>query len=202
MPKSAPKTKQVLKPVYDSTKILSQEEIAELLLVLKTRFEKNMHRHINMDWSKIHQKLVSKPDKIKSLYWMEQTAGEPDVVSFNQNSDELIFCDCSKESPKGRVSLCYDRDAHESRKEFKPVDTAMDLAEKIGIEILTEEQYRELQKKENFDTKTSSWLLTPIEVRQHGGAIFGDWRFGRVFVYHNGAGSYYNSRGFRGRLLV
>lgn len=174
----------------------------ELLKILKTRFEKNMNRHKGLDWSKVQSKLEANPDKLWSLNEMESTGGEPDVLGFDKKSGEFIFFDCSSESPKDRRSLCYDRDAWETRKEHKPKNNAIDMAASIGIEILTEDQYRELQELGNFDTKTSSWLQTPAEIRNLGGAIFGDYRFGRVFIYHNGAESYYAGRAFRGCLRV
>lgn len=181
---------------------LSTKDQEKLLSTLKPRFEKNMHRHRGTDWARVLAKLEKNPSKMWSLNEMERTGGEPDVVAFNKNSDEYIFCDCSPESPKGRRSLCYDRQALEERKEFKPRNSAIDMAAEMGIEILTEEQYRELQNLGNFDSKTSSWVKTPEEIRKHGGAIFMDFRYNHVFVYHNGAQSYYASRGFRGLLQV
>jgi hypothetical protein len=169
---------------------------------LKARFEKNMNRHKGLEWAKVQAKLEANPEKLWSLYEMERTGGEPDVVGYDKKTGEYIFDDCSAESPKDRRSVCYDRDALESRKEFRPKDTAMDMAAAIGIEILTEEQYRELQKLGKFDTKTSSWLKTPSDIRKLGGAIFADRRYDHVFVYHNGAESYYAARGFRGSLRV
>ena len=190
-------------------KELSKEQQGELLRTLKTRFEKNMSRHKSIDWTKVETKLKANPQKIWSLNEMERTGGEPDVVGYDNlragkagKTDEYIFYDCSAESPGGRRSVCYDREALESRKENKPKNSAMDMAADMGIEILTEEQYRELQKLGKFDTKTSSWLKTPSEIRKLGGAIFGDWRYGNVFVYHNGADSYYAARGFRSLLKV
>ena len=185
-------------------KELSQEQLKELLRVLNARFEKNMNRHKGLEWAKIQAKLdpPSGGEKLWSLNEMESTGGEPDVVGYDKKTDEYIFYDCSTESPKGRRNVCYDGEALESRKEFKPKDTAMDMAAAMGIEILTEEQYRELQKLGNFDTKTSSWLKTPSEIRKFGGAIFADHRYNHVFVYHNGAPSYYGIRGFRGSLRV
>lgn len=174
----------------------------ELFNVLKERFEKNMHRHEGLDWNQIQQKLEANPMKLWSLHEMEKTEGEPDVIGFDEKTGEYLFCDCSKESPKGRRSLCYDREALEARKKHKPENSAMDMAKEMGIEILTEEQYRELQKLEPFDTKTSSWIKTPADIRERGGALFCDYRYGHVFVYHNGADSYYSSRGFRGLLKV
>lgn len=181
---------------------LSQEKNEELLKTLKARFNKNMNRHMDIEWDKVEAKLKANTEKLWSLNEMERTGGEPDVVFHDNKTDEYIFNDCSTESPKGRRSLCYDREALESRKEHKPENNAIDMASGMGIEILTEEQYRELQKLGNFDTKTSSWLKTPFEIRKLGGAIFGDFRYGNVFVYHNGAESYYGVRGFRGSLRV
>lgn len=174
----------------------------ELLGVLKARFEKNMKRHKGMNWAEVHDRLEAHPDKLASLYQMEHTGGEPDVVDHDAKTGEFIFYDCSTESPKGRRSLCYDRAALESRKAFKPADSVMDMVAAMGIELLTEEQYRALQKLGSFDTKTSSWLKTPEAIRKLGGAIFGDRRYDHVFVYHNGAESYYAARGFRGSLRV
>jgi len=176
----------------------------ELIRVLKARFEKNMNRHKGLEWAKLQAKLDSgsPEEKLWSLNEMERTGGEPDVVGLDTKTGEYIFYDCSAESPKGRRSVCYDREGQESRKEFKPKDTAMDMASAMGIEILTEEQYRELQKLGNFDTKTSSWVKTPSDIRKLGGAIFCDRRYDNVFVYHNSAESYYAVRGFRGSLKV
>lgn len=181
---------------------LSGEQRQELLNTLKNRFEKNKHRHKGLEWQKIQEKLEASPDKLWSLNEMEATGGEPDVVAFDKKTGEFIFYDCAPESPKGRRSLCYDRKALDARKEHKPADSAMDMATEMGIEMLNEEQYRELQKLENFDTKTSSWLTTPDNIRKLGGAIFGDYRYETVFIYHNGAESYYAARGFRGSLKV
>ena len=181
---------------------LSPEQREELLRVLKTRFEKNMNRHQGLEWAKVQARLEANTEKLWSLNKMERTGGEPDVVGYDKKTSEYIFYDCSAESPQGRRNVCYDREALESRKEFKPKDTAMDMAAAMGIELLTEEQYRELQKLGNFDTKTSSWLKTPSEIRKLGGAIFADRRYDHVFVYHNGASSYYGVRGFRGSLRV
>ena len=181
---------------------LSSGQREELLKTLKARFEKNMNRHKGVDWTKVQAKLEADPEKLWSLNEMEITGGEPDVVSDDKKTGEYIFYDCSAESPAGRRSLCYDRKALESRKEHKPKNNAIDMAADMGIELLTEEQYRELQKLGNFDTKTSSWLITPPEIRRLGGAIFGDYRYGTVFVYHNGAESYYAARAFRGSLRV
>ncbi len=185
-----------------SKKKLSANESAELLKILQIRFEKNMNRHKGVDWAKVQAKLQTKPEKMCSLDEMELTGGEPDVVGFDKKTGEYIFYDCSPETPKDRRSFCYDEAALKSRKEHKPKNSAMGMAKEMGIEILTEEQYRELQKLGQFDTKTSSWLATPADIRKLGGAIFGDYRFGRVFVYHNGAESYYGARAFRGSLRV
>jgi hypothetical protein len=173
-----------------------------LLGILKTRFEKNMNRHAGLEWAGIKARLETSPEKLWSLHEMESTGGEPDVVGQDKKTGDYLFFDCSAQSPKGRTSLCYDRPALDARKKFKPKNSAMDFAAAIGIELLTEEQYRELQQLGGFDTKSSSWLKTPAEIRELGGAIFGDRRFGRVFVYHNGAESYYSGRGFRGWLRV
>lgn len=183
-------------------KELSPEQNRELILVLKERFEKNMSRHKGIEWAKIQAKLEASPEKLWSLDDMELTGGEPDVVSFDPKTGEYIFFDCSAESPKGRRSLCYDRKALDARKENKPANSVMDMAEEMGIELLNEEQYRELQQLGNFDTKTSSWIVTPDNIRKLGGALFGDYRYGTVFIYHNGADSYYAARGFRGSLRV
>ncbi len=181
---------------------LSAEQREELLLALEVRFEKNMTRHKGLEWQKVLAKLGASPQKLWSLHEMESTGGEPDVVGYDKKTDEYIFYDCSSETPKGRRSFCYDQEALESRKEHKPQNSAMGMAAAMGIELLTEEQYRDLQKLGPFDTKTSSWLKTPPEIRKHGGAIFGDYRYGHVFVYHNGAESYYAARAFRGSLRV
>jgi len=183
-------------------KELSSEQREELLAVLKARFEKNVNRHKGLDWAKIQAKLEANPEKLWSLDDMEITGGEPDVVGYDKTADEYIFYDCSEESPKGRRSICYDREALEARKAHKPANTAMDMAAAMGIELLTEEQYRELQQLGNFDMKTSSWIETPAEVRKLGGALFCDRRYNKVFTYHNGADSYYAARGFRGSLRV
>ncbi|MGP4039727.1 DUF4256 domain-containing protein [Gracilibacillus sp. D59] len=183
-------------------KELSLEQREELLGVLKARFEKNMNRHKGLEWAKVQAKLEANTEKLWSLNEMERTGGEPDVVGHDKKKDEYIFYDCSAESPKGRRSVCYDRKALESRKKHKPENSAIDMATAMGIELLTEEQYRELQKLENFDKKTSSWVQTPANIRKLGGAIFGDRRYDTVFVYHNGAESYYAARGFRGSLRV
>lgn len=189
---------------------INATEFAALLLQLKNRFEKNKSRHPQIEWEKIAVRLTACMDskkekeqsKLWSLYEMERTGGEPDVVNYDAQTGICIFYDCSAESPIGRRSLCYDQQALQSRKEFKPLTNAIDMAASIGVELLTEEQYRELQQLGHFDTKTSSWLQTPAEIRKLGGAIFGDYRYGKVFVYHNGAQSYYASRGFRASLTV
>jgi len=181
---------------------LPPEQCKELLRTLKGRFEKNMNRHKGLDWAKVQTKLEANAEKLWSLNEMERTGGEPDVVGHDKKTGEYIFYDCSAESPKGRRSVCYDREGQESRKEFKPENNAIDMAASMGIELLTEEQYRELQKLGNFDTKTSSWVQTPPGIRKLGGAIFVDFRYGNVFVYHNGAPSYYAARAFRGSLRV
>mgnify|MGYP001160560948 CR=1 FL=1 len=181
---------------------LPAAEQTNLLKVLKARFEKNMGRHKGIDWNKVEAKLMSKPAKLTALYEMEETGGEPDVVGYDKKKDEYIFYDCSPESPKGRRSICYDHQALASRKEHKPADSALNMAAEIGIEILTEEEYRELQKLGEFDLKTSSWIYTPPAIRKLGGALFCDRRYNAVFVYHNGAESYYGARGFRGKLFV
>jgi hypothetical protein len=183
-------------------KVLSPERREELLRVLKARFEKNMSRHNGLEWAKVQTRLEANSEKLWSLNEMERTGGEPDVVQQDRKTGEYIFFDCSPESPKGRTSVCYDRQALESRKEHKPINSAMDMAGAMGVEILTEEQYRELQKLGEFDTKTSSWVKAPTEIRKLGGGLFGDRRFGRVFVYHNGAQSYYAARAFRASLKV
>lgn len=183
-------------------KSLSPKQKEELLKILKERFEKNMNRHKGIEWEKVQTRLDAKPEKLWSLNEMEATGGEPDVVSLGTKSDEFIFVDCSEESPKGRRSLCYDRAALNSRKEHKPKNSALDMADEMGIEILNEEQYRELQNLGKFDMKTSSWIKTPDEIRKLGGALFCDYRYATVFVYHNGAESYYAARGFRGLLKI
>ncbi|PAE42721.1 DUF4256 domain-containing protein [Bacillus sp. 7884-1] len=183
-------------------KELSLEHPEELLSVLKARFEKNMHRHKGLEWAKVQAKLDANTEKLWSLIEMERTGGEPDVVGYDEKKDEYIFCDCSAESPIGRRSVCYDREALEARKKHKPENSAMNMAVEMGIEVLTEEQYRALQKLERFDLKTSSWVQTPSDIRKLGGALFCDCRFGHVFLYHNGADSYYGARGFRGSLRV
>jgi hypothetical protein len=183
-------------------KKLSSDQQIELLKLLKSRFEKNMKRHKGIDWEKVRAKLEANPGKLWSLEEMEISGGEPDVVGYDKKSGEFIFMDCSEESPKGRRSVCYDREALHSRKEHKPKNSAMDLAEEMGIEMLSEEQYRQLQELGEFDMKTSSWVQTPAAVRKLGGALFCDRRYDQVFLYHNGAESYYAARGFRGVLKV
>ncbi len=186
----------------ENKKELSPEETKELLGVLKARFEKNRTRHKELDWERVQAKLEAKSDKLWSLHEMERTGGEPDVVHRDSKTGEYVFFDCSAESPAGRRSICYDLEGQESRKEFKPATNALDMAASMGIELLTEEQYRELQKLGKYDSKTSSWLKTPKEIRKLGGALFADFRYGNVFVYHNGAQSYYGARAFRGCLSV
>ena len=190
------------RPLKSNKKELTREQREQLLRVLKARFEKNMDRHQGLEWAKVQARLDANAEKLWSLSEMEQTGGEPDVVDHNKKTGEYIFYDCSAESPKGRRSLCYDREALQSRKENKPKDNAVDAAAAMGIELLTEEQYRKLQNLGEFDTKTSSWLLTPSKIRELGGALFCDRRFDTVFVYHNGAESYYAARGFRGWLKI
>lgn len=185
-----------------SNKTLAPKQKEELLKVLKTRFEENIPRHKGIEWTTVQAKLERNPEKLWSLYEMDRTGGEPDVVGFDKKTGEYVFYDCSAESPAGRRSLCYDREAREVRKEHKPKDTAMDMATAMGVEVLTEEQYRELQMLGIFDVKTSSWIKTPAAVRKLGGALFCDRRYDQVFVYHNGAESYYAARGFRGSLRV
>lgn len=181
---------------------LSAEQQEELLNTLQTRFEKNMKRHDGLDWTDIQSRVEANTDKLWSLYEMERTGGEPDVVAHDKKRGEYIFYDCASESPRGRRSFCYDREALESRKKHKPENNVMDVADSMGIELLTEDQYRELQKFGEFDTKTSSWVKTPSEIRELGGALFCDRRYDTVFLYHNGAESYYAARGFRGSLRV
>jgi hypothetical protein len=190
------------RPINSSNKNLSPEQRAKLLKALQARFEKNMNRHSGLAWPKVQAKLEANAEKLWSLHEMERTGGEPDLVGHDQKTGEYIFYDCSAESPKDRRSVCYDREALESRKENKPRANAMDMAAAMGIELLSEEQYRELQKLADFDTKTSSWVKTPSGIRKLGGALFCDRRYGTVFVYHNGAESYYAARGFRGSLKV
>ena len=184
------------------TKELSSGQCEELIRTLKVRFEKNKNRHQGLEWADVYSRLEASGEKLWSLNEMERTGGEPDVVGRVETTGEYIFQDCSAESPKGRRSFCYDREALESRKEHKPENSAIELAAFMGIELLTEEQYRELQKLENFDTKTSSWVKTPAKIRKLGGALFCDRRYNQVFLYHNGADSYYAARGFRGSLKV
>ena len=190
------------KNMNSKKKALSAEQRKELLGTLKTRFEKNMKRHKGLEWATVRAKLEANADKLGSLHEMENTGGEPDVVGYDKKTGEYVFYDCSAESPKGRRSICYDREALEARKENKPKDSAMNMADAMGIEILTEEQYRELHKLGDFDTKTSSWVKTPPEIRDLGGALFCDRRYDTVFLYHNGADSYYAARAFRGSLRV
>jgi len=182
--------------------ILSPKQREELLSVLKARFEKNMNRHEGHDWAAVQARLEVSPEKLWTLNEMETTGGEPDMVGYDEQAGEYIFFDCSTESPEGRRNVCYDREALEARKKFKPETSAMDMAAAMGITLLTEEDYRALQKLGDFDTKTSSWVQTPPDIRKRGGALFCDRRYGHVFVYHNGADSYYGARGFRGALRV
>ncbi len=188
--------------INSNKKDLSPEQREELLRVLNARFENNMNRHKGLEWAKVQAKLQANAEKLWSLNEMERTGGEPDVVGHDKKTGAYIFYDCSAESPKGRRSVCYDREALESRKEHKPEDNAIDMATAMGVELLTEEQYRELQKLGNFDTKTSSWVKTSSDIRELGGALFCDRRYGTVFVYHNGAESYYAARAYRGSLRV
>ena len=186
----------------DNQKVLSRDQHEQLFEVLKDRFENNMNRHTNLTWDEVEAKLGANPAKLWSLNEMERTGGEPDVVHYDQSEDEYIFYDCSAESPKGRRSVCYDREGLESRKKYKPENNAIDMASDMGIELLTEQEYRALQNLESIDMKTSSWLKTPSDIRDLGGALFGDYRYGHVFVYHNGSSSYFGARGFRGSLRV
>lgn len=188
--------------INNAKQALSQGQSEELLAVLKARFEKNMNRHKGIEWINVQARLEANPEKLWSLDDMESTGGEPDVVAYDEETGEYIFYDCSAESPKGRRSLCYDREALDARKEFKPENSAVDMAAAMGIELLSEVQYRELQQLGNFDAKTSSWVKTPADIRKRGGAVFCDYRYGTVFLYHNGADSYYAARGFRGSLRV
>ena len=189
-------------PVKPSKKQLSPSQRAELLGALKARFEDNMTRHKGLNWADIHKRLETSPEKLFSLHEMERTGGEPDVVGYDKKTGEYVFFDCSAESPKDRRSVCYDREALEARKAHKPKDSAMNMAAAMGIELLTEAEYRELQKLGAFDLKTSSWIRTPAEIRKLGGALFCDRRYNQVFTYHNGADSYYAARGFRGSLKI
>ena len=193
---------ETMSTIKNNKKELSPKQREELLGALKDRFEKNLNRHKSLEWVKVQVRLEANPDKLWSLQEMERTGGEPDVVGRDKKSGEYVFYDCSAESPKGRISLCYDRAALNSRKKFKPKDCVMDLAAAMGIELLAEEEYFVLQKLGEFDTKSSSWVKTPAEIRELGGAIYGDRRYGRVFIGHNGAESYYGGRGFRGWLRV
>lgn len=186
----------------ENKKELLPEQCSVLLKTLKDRFEKNKNCHKDLEWGNVQSRLEANTKKLWSLNEMERTGGEPDVVGYDKKTDEFIFYDCSVESPKGRRSLCYDREALDSRKEYKPENSAIDMAAAMGIELLTEEQYRELQQLGDFDKKTSNWVITPLEIRKLGGAIFVDFRYNNVFVYHNGASSYYAVRGFRGMLSV
>jgi uncharacterized protein DUF4256 len=186
----------------ENKKLLSPKQSEELLKILRTRFEKNMYRHKGLEWSKIQTKLKKNPEKLWSVNEMENSDGEPDIVAYNKDAEKYIFYDCSLESPKGRRSLCYDMEARGSRKEHKPKNSAIEMASEMGVEILSLEQYHELQKLGGFDMKTSSWILTPSDIREKGGALFCDYRFGHVFVYHNGADSYYAARGFRASLMI
>lgn len=179
-----------------------ETELEDLILILKDRFLNNMHRHAQLDWKFIEEKIKLQPDKLNSLFLMEQSGGESDVIGYDKETNTYVFCDCSKESPKGRRSYCYDRDALDARKEHKPTNNAIDVARKVGIKLLNEEEYRMLQALEAVDTKTSSWIETPAIIRNLGGALFGDFRYNAVFIYHNGASSYYSSRGFRGILKI
>ncbi|AHM62783.1 hypothetical protein D770_22690 [Flammeovirgaceae bacterium 311] len=188
--------------IISSKKQLLPGQAEELIRTLKARFEQNMNRHKDLEWAKVKAKLEANPDKLWSLSEMENTGGEPDVIGYDKGTGEYIFYDCSAESPKGRRSVCYDREGQESRKEHKPANNAIDMAASMGIALLTEEQYRALQQLGNFDMKTSSWIITPAAIRELGGALFADFRYGNVFVYHNGAQSYYAARGFRGSLRV
>lgn len=191
-----------MKNTNTNKKQLSSEQWEKLFKTLKVRFEANTNRHKGLEWAKVQAKLEANPAKLWSLGEMERTGGEPDVVGYDKKTGEYLFVDCSAESPTGRRSVCYDREGLESRKEHKPANNAIDMAEAMGIELLTEEQYRELQKLDEFDTKTSSWIVTPDDIRKLGGALFGDRRYDTVFVYHNGAQSYYAARAFRGSLTV
>jgi|ERR1051325_4208782 hypothetical protein len=194
--------KETYMKAVEKKKKLSTTQREELISVLRTRFEKNVTRHKGLDWDKVQARMEAHPEKLWSLHEMESTGGEPDVVGYDKKSGEYIFYDCAAESPQGRRSICYDREALEARKEHKPKNSALDMAADMGIELLTEAEYRELQKLGNFDSKTSSWVKTPAAIRHLGGALFCDRRYDTVFVYHNGAESYYAARGFRGSLRV
>lgn len=183
-------------------KKLSSKERDEILLILRQRFEENVDRHKGLDWAKVEAKLAASPEKLWTLAQMESTGGEPDVTGFDKKTGEFVFVDCSAESPKGRRSICYDPEALASRKEHKPANSALGIAAELGIDILTEEEYRDLQELGEFDLKTSSWIATPADIRERGGALFCDRRYGQVFKYHNGAESYYGARGFRGSLRI
>jgi hypothetical protein len=191
-----------MKTGKSNPKTLSPEECEALLGVLKSRFEKTPHRHQGLDWAKVRVRLDKHPEKLGSLHKMESSGGEPDVVGLDRTTGECLFVDCSTETPRGRISVCYDREGLESRKEHKPKTSAMDMAAAMGIELLTEQEYFDLQKLGNFDTKTSDWIATPADIRERGGALYGECRYGRVFIGHNGAQSYYAARGFRGMLKV
>ena len=192
----------MMEKINSNKKKLSPEQRQELINALKTRFEKNKNLHKGLEWEKVQSRLETHAEKLWSLHEMETTGGEPDVIDYDKKSGEYIFCDCAAESPKGRRSICYDHQALESRKEHKPENSAIEMAADMGIEFLTEDQYRELQQLGNFDTKTSSWVKTPANIRKLGGALFCDRRYDTVFVYHNGAESYYAARGFRGSLRI
>ena len=196
------KSKEAKSSAVKTPKELRPEQRESLLKTLKARFEKNMPRHPGAEWAKVLSRLEAHPAKLWSLHEMERTGGEPDVISQDKKTGECVFCDCSPETPAGRRSICYDREGWESRKEHRPDNNAMDMAAAMGVQMLTEEQYRALQKLGTFDAKTSSWLKTPDEIRKLGGAIFGDYRYGQVFIYHNGAQSYYSGRAFRAALKV
>lgn len=186
----------------DTSPQLTPEQKKAILAILEDRFDQHMHRHEELAWASVLEKLEGDDEKLWSLNEMESTGGEPDVIGFDREENKYLFCDCSAESPKGRRSVCYDREALEARKKYKPETTAVDMAQAMGVELLTEEQYLTLQQLENIDTKTSSWIQTPADIRKRGGALFGDHRYGRTFIYHNGAESYYAARGFRGILKV
>lgn len=199
---AAPPDVQTMKSTKTNPKELSPDQREELLKVLQHRFEKDMNRHQGLTWAKVQARLEANPEKLWSLHDMESTGGEPDVVVHGEKTGEYVFFDCSPETPKGRTSVCYDREGLDSRKEHKPRTSAMEMAAAMGIELLTEEQYRELQKLGEFDRKTSSWVQAPAEIRKLGGALYGERRYGRIFVGHNGAQSYYAARGFRGSLRI